>query len=150
MAVCYTITNKNQEVGNMEHVIPTDRRGTDCFKWDLQDREFVDAELIQNFPRQLHLEHQNGISHLVKAEPDSIVGRTNSHHRDGITETGSDISITARSADGIPEAIEHRTLPCFGVQWHPERQRGDSMNPSCGPDMTPLFTYFVNLCRKGN
>jgi len=62
----------------------------------------------------------------VKAEPDSIVGRlfgaefmTNSHHRDGITEAGSDILITAKSADGIPEAIEHRTLPCFGVQWHP-------------------------------
>ncbi len=118
---------------------------------------FFGGKLIQNFPKQLHLEHQNGIAHLVKAEPDSIVGRlfgaefmTNSHHRDGVTDTGSDILITAKSADGIPEAIEHRTLPCFGVQWHPERQRGDSMNPSCGPDMTPLFTYFVNLCRKGN
>ncbi len=29
----------------MEYVISTDRRGTDCFKWDLQDREFADASM---------------------------------------------------------------------------------------------------------
>ena len=116
---------------------------------------FFGGKLIQNFPKQRHIEHQNGISHLVKAEADSIVGRlfgsefmTNSHHRDGVTETGPEVRITAASADGIPEALEHRSLPCFGVQWHPERQRGDAKNPACGPDMTPLFRYFVDLCRS--
>lgn len=118
---------------------------------------YFGGRLIQNFPKQKGIEHQNGISHLVRAEDDSIVGRlfgkefmTNSHHRDGVTETGEDMRITVMSANGIPEAIEHKTAPVFGVQWHPERQRGEQMNPACGPDMTPLFTYFVDLCRKEN
>ena len=29
----------------MGRIIPVDRRGTDCFKWDLQDSEFSDAEM---------------------------------------------------------------------------------------------------------
>ncbi|MEX2287909.1 MAG: aminodeoxychorismate/anthranilate synthase component II [Planctomycetaceae bacterium] len=31
-----------------------------------------------------------------------------------------ELSITARSEDGLPMAVEHRTLPIFGVQFHPE------------------------------
>lgn len=115
---------------------------------------YFGGKLIQNFPKQKHIEHQMGITHRVSAEPDSIVYRlfgkefnTNSHHRDGITEPGEGIKITARSADGIPEAIEHESLPVFGVQWHPERTRGEGMNPPDGPDMTPLFEYFISLCK---
>ena len=115
---------------------------------------YFGGKLIQNFPKQKQVEHQMGITHKVIAEPDSIVYRlfgrefnTNSHHRDGVTEAGKGLKITARSADGIPEAVEHGSLPVFGVQWHPERTRGDMMNPPDGPDMTPLFTYFISLCK---
>ena len=116
---------------------------------------YFGGKLIQNFPKQKGIEHQNGISHKVHAEENSIVGglfgqdfMTNSHHRDAVISTGPDVRVAAVSEDGIIEAIEHVSLPVFAVQWHPERQRGDTMNPACGPDMTPLFTYFVNLCRK--
>lgn len=54
--------------------------------------------------------------------------------------------MTARSLDGIIEAIEHKTLPVFSVQFHPERMRGDAPNPAFGPDGTELFKYFVDLC----
>jgi anthranilate synthase/aminodeoxychorismate synthase-like glutamine amidotransferase len=31
-----------------------------------------------------------------------------------------DLRVTARTADGIPMALEHTTWPAFGVQFHPE------------------------------
>lgn len=115
---------------------------------------FFGGKLIQNFPKQKHIEHQMGITHKVIAEPGSLVEKlfgkefyTNSHHRDGITEPGKEIWITAWSADGIPEAIEHKELPIIGVQWHPERTRGEQMNPPMGPDMSPLFEHFISVCK---
>lgn len=114
---------------------------------------YFGGKLIQNFPKQKHLEHRCGISHLVEAEDDSILGRlfgtefvTNSYHQDAVTVTGEDVRITARSADGIVEATEHKSLPVFSVQWHPERQRGELKNPPQGPDMTPLLEHFIKLC----
>lgn len=31
-----------------------------------------------------------------------------------------ELEVTARTAEGIPMALEHRTLPLYGVQFHPE------------------------------
>lgn len=105
-----------------------------------------------DFPRHHAVEHNTGISHKVIAEADSAVGRimgrefiSNSYHRDRLVSVGPDIRITARSEDGIIEAIEHCSLPVFGVQFHPERMRGDHPIPLYGPDATGLFRYFVSL-----
>jgi len=38
----------------------------------------------------------------------------------------AELQITARTADGIPMAIEHKTAPLFGVQFHPESILTDS------------------------
>lgn len=106
-----------------------------------------------NFPRSHPVEHCDGIQHEVTAEPGSILERlygtnfmTNSYHRDCAVSVGDGMRITARTADGMIEAIEHISLPIFSVQFHPERMRGDTPNPAFGPDGTKLFQYFVNLC----
>ena len=107
------------------------------------------------FSRKGGVEHANGISHEVTALPDSLLGKlfgekfyVNSFHFDCARELGDEMRATAYSPDGVIEAIEHKTLPIFGVQFHPERMRGDSRNPAAGPDSTVLFEYFVNLCHK--
>jgi len=47
--------------------------------------------------------------------------RVNSFHHQAVNKLGKDLVATARSADGIIEAIEKRSHPfCMGVQWHPE------------------------------
>jgi N5-(cytidine 5'-diphosphoramidyl)-L-glutamine hydrolase len=34
---------------------------------------------------------------------------------------GSGFEVVLRSADGVPEAIEHQSRPTVGIMWHPER-----------------------------
>ncbi len=106
-----------------------------------------------NFPRHHRVEHSEGIAHAIVTEPGSILNRlygekleVNSFHRDCATSVGTDVIVGARSEDGIIEAIEHKTLPIFSVQFHPERMRGDMPNPVLGPDGTKLFEYFLSLC----
>ena len=106
-----------------------------------------------DFPRRHPVEHNLGVVHGATAEPDSMVGRAfgenflvNSYHRDCVLSVGPEMRVTANSTDGIIEAIEHKTKPIFGFQFHPERMRGDHPNPTFGPDGTELFRMFVDLC----
>lgn len=69
--------------------------------------------------------------------------RVCSCHHQAIKDLGSDLITAAVCADGIVEAVEHRSLPCFGVQWHPEHTAEDL------PADSRLFSYFIALCREG-
>jgi putative glutamine amidotransferase len=71
----------------------------------------------------------DGLLHDVEVVPDSrlaaAVGATrlscSSHHHQGIERVGEGIAVTARSDDGLPEAIEREGDGwMLGVQWHPE------------------------------
>ena len=43
-------------------------------------------------------------------------------HHQALNIIGKDLEAAAFDEEsGIPEAIEHKYLPVFGVQWHPER-----------------------------
>ena len=106
-----------------------------------------------NFPRKHAVEHSEGIAHDVLAEPGSFLARiygerflVNSFHRDCAWSVGPGMREAAKSPDGLIEAIEHRDLPVFGVQFHPERMRGDNRVPALGPDGTKLFDFFVHIC----
>jgi len=67
--------------------------------------------------------------HAVEVRPDSLVGRTlgggrqrvNTSHMYSIQKLAPDFEVTAIGPDGVIEAIEHRTKPIVGVQFHPER-----------------------------
>lgn len=68
-------------------------------------------------------------SHTVAIEPDSLLASVfacdhlavNSFHHQAVREPGPHLRVSARSADGVIEAVEsseHKSI--IGVQWHPE------------------------------
>lgn len=68
-------------------------------------------------------------THQVEVSEESIlrdtIGRekikVNSLHHMNVKEVGNGFKVTARSSDGLIEAIEHEEAPFqLGVQWHPE------------------------------
>ena len=96
----------------------------------------------------------DGVEHLMRkheivAEPGSLICElfgetfiTNSRHNKRI----DGLKVTARSHDGVIEAVEHKSEPIYAVQWHPERMRGDLPDPFDGPDTTILFQKFSEIC----
>lgn len=98
------------------------------------------------------LGHTDGAVHSVAFEEGSLVeelfGREiliNSYHHQSVRTLGKGLRITARSGR-IVEGFEHDSLPVWAVQWHPERMTGNMRVTKEGPDMKPLFSYFIGKC----
>lgn len=60
----------------------------------------------------------------------------NSCHHQAVKNLGDSIIPTAFSLDGTIEAIKHKILPVYGVQFHPERMA----------DGLRIFDFFVDIC----
>ena len=96
---------------------------------------FLGGTLIQHIPEALPgaLEHQgHHARHAVLPEPGSRISDwagaggeivVNSTHHQSIEKLGKGLRVTARSPDGVIEAVEGKFAEHFvlGVQWHPER-----------------------------
>jgi GMP synthase (glutamine-hydrolysing) len=70
--------------------------------------------------------------------PDSIIVWEN--HNDEIKKLPSELTLVARSSNCAVQAFAHRTLPIYGVQYHPEVN-----NTEYGRE---LFVNFVNICKE--
>lgn len=46
--------------------------------------------------------------------------KVNSYHHQSINRLAPNMEIVAKHLDGTIEAVVHKSLPIFGVQWHPE------------------------------
>ena len=104
-------------------------------------------------PLLQHRQHapRSHASHYVEVEPNSllaqIVGeerfKVNSFHHQAVRHVPSPLVVSARSSDGIMEAIESRMHPfVLGVQWHPEAMAVAGDQPSI-----KLFQAFIDACR---
>jgi putative glutamine amidotransferase len=54
---------------------------------------------------------------------ENLFGRnleTNTYHHQAADQIGTGLSVAARSADGVVEALISSEVPVLGVQWHPE------------------------------
>ena len=77
-----------------------------------------------------HRKHMHGVKVLPCSRLYAVLGEhtlVNSFHHQAVLRPGRALYIAARAPDGVCEAIEHRFLPIFGVQWHPERMAEENM-----------------------
>ena len=77
---------------------------------------------------------EDSVLHALYQAPTLCV---NSFHHEAVSDPGERFRVTARSADGIIEAVESREYKSIlGVQWHPE----------CLPveEGSPLFSWLVS------
>ncbi|MCC6394583.1 MAG: gamma-glutamyl-gamma-aminobutyrate hydrolase family protein [Bryobacterales bacterium] len=105
------------------------------------------GDLIQHLDRPgMHRVPGVDDAHPVTPEPDTALARitgaasytVNSRHHQAVQRAGKDLVISARSPDGIAEALEIPGLRfVVAVQWHPEDRV-----PSHVPD-TRLFEAFA-------
>ena len=70
--------------------------------------------------------------HALHARPDTPMPLTdrdevNSFHNFGIAanDVGTELRVAATAPDGTVEAVAHRSLPQWGIMWHPERPPKD-------------------------
>lgn len=87
-------------------------------------------------------------THYVTVEPNDLIEEgllaVNSFHHQAICKLGQNLSVVAKSSDGIIEAVAHDFHPfCLAVQWHPEEQAlvGDEVAKK-------LFQAFIEASRK--
>jgi putative glutamine amidotransferase len=72
--------------------------------------------------------------------------QVNSFHHQAIRQLAPGLAATARTADGLIEAVEAVAYPwLLGVQWHPERYLPDT--PAGDPDRL-LFQAFADAVRN--
>ncbi len=71
--------------------------------------------------------HRNAVHEVVTVAGSrlrSITGRdtlsVSSYHHQAVDMLGAQLSVSATSADGLVEAVEHDTADVVAVQWHPE------------------------------
>ena len=80
-------------------------------------------------------------SRLADIFSESVFPVVSKHHQ-GLRQITSDWLVTARAADDVVEAIEHKRHPwCCAVQWHPELAPEDKLQER-------LFKAFVDATIK--
>ena len=117
---------------------------------------YFGGSLHQDIPeKQLHTNMQNiDVTHDVTARENSVIHHlygssftVNSSHHQAIDCLGNGLIATADWNDQYIEAIEHKSLPIYAVQWHPERmcvskRRTDTVNG------IKIFEWFINVCKE--
>ena len=117
---------------------------------------FFGGSLYQDLPEaSLHTNKTDYYTtHFVKATKNSIIGKiygtsfsVNSAHHQAVKVLGNGLDAAAFWKDKYVEAYEHKSLPIFGVQWHPERMCGEHARNDT-VDGSKIFEYFIDLCKS--
>lgn len=91
---------------------------------------------------------KRGVLHSVAIAPGSMLAgiageslEVNSFHREAVAQTSDGVLASARSSDGVIEAIEVPSRRfAVGLQWHQEQLAADH-------DGSRIFRAFVDACR---
>jgi len=116
---------------------------------------FLGGTLFQDLVEQCGWIHYSPqIRHFITASEESILHRffgerfkVNSFHHQAIKDLAPCLKATAYSVEGIIEAYEHKTLPIFATQFHPEMMATEYCDGTTA-DFQPIFNYFVTLAKE--
>ncbi|ANE81605.1 gamma-glutamyl-gamma-aminobutyrate hydrolase [Mycobacterium adipatum] len=102
--------------------------------------------LHQHLPEVMHHNSIHPVDVQDSSRLHGILGadriEVSSYHHQGIDRLGRDLTVTATSADGVIEAVEHRCADIVAVQWHPEDRHAESHTDAA------LFADLVDRARK--
>lgn len=102
--------------------------------------------LIQHLTDTVHHSSIHPVQIATGTRLHAIVGtdsiEVSSYHHQAIDRLGTDLTVTATSADGVIEAVEHRHADIVAVQWHPEDRHAVS------PTDAALFSDLVDRARR--
>ena len=105
--------------------------------------------LVQHLPTAEQHMQRNGFfpTHPVRVIGENFLSRlygerliVNTSHHQAVGVLGRDLIPLATWEDSHIEAFAHKSLPVFGVQWHPESTPKDELT-------VKLFADFVNACK---
>ncbi len=105
---------------------------------------FFGGTLAQDVPGHGALEGRDRL-HAVRTAPSALLpflgekALVNSAHHQAADRLGTGLRAVQWAADGVVEALCHRRLPVWGVQWHPERLEAS-------PAGRDLLGAFLALC----
>ena len=105
---------------------------------------FFGGTLAQDIPGHGALEGRDRL-HAVRTAPSALLpflgekALVNSAHHQAADRLGTGLRAVQWTADGVVEALCHRRLPVWGVQWHPERLEAS-------PAGRDLLGAFLALC----
>lgn len=112
------------------------------------------GDLIQDLGTSHSMVQGTYRRHWVENQPGSQIAAlygtqcvVNSGHHQAVRRLAPGFHATQWARDGVIEAIEHRSLPILGVQWHPEQLCQMPMQPEIA-DGQNLFQWFVNVCTQ--
>ena len=100
-------------------------------------------QVIPKWQPQHEAEVQDG-TYIAEVMGRGVV-KVNSYHHQGVKDLAEELAVTARSEDGVVEAVESRDLSerwLLGVQWHAEAMRGN------GPEQERLFEAHVSAAER--
>lgn len=102
--------------------------------------------------RPMHRAEGLDLVHGTTIAPDSFLGQlyggsavVNTTHHQAIDRLGEGLFDIQWAESGLIEALQHQTLPVWGVQWHPERMSFEKRRPDT-VDGAPLFEAFLRCC----
>ncbi|MGK2854513.1 MAG: gamma-glutamyl-gamma-aminobutyrate hydrolase family protein [Microbacteriaceae bacterium] len=102
--------------------------------------------LVQHLTDSVHHSSIHAVQIDTGTRLHTIVGAdtidVSSYHHQAIDRLGHDLTVTATSADGVIEAVEHRRADIVAVQWHPEDRH------TVSPTDAALFADLVDRARK--
>ncbi|MFI6359005.1 gamma-glutamyl-gamma-aminobutyrate hydrolase family protein [Streptomyces sp. NPDC050743] len=103
--------------------------------------------LIQHLPPGAveHLDALHEVTAVDGSRLEAVVGSQaftiSSYHHQAVDRVGRELRVTARSADGCVEALEHTSADLLAVQWHPEDLAASS------PQDAALFADLIDRAR---